>query len=150
MGGVCLLFCFLLQPCTSKTLPIHSSAFQSAKGKEGTASSKDGKSHFSGLVAGESSSLQQRQKRLQEHGKERRELLSKGTSQVLGNTVRLGSGGLAVSVFMLDGMTNANVPVKLLVCCSNQLYQRLTSVVNQLLLLSDYFFVPRWDSALTF
>ncbi|OXB75397.1 UNVERIFIED_CONTAM: hypothetical protein H355_010599 [Colinus virginianus] len=55
---------------------------QSAKGKEGTASSKDGKSHFSGLVAGESSSLQQRQKRLQEHGKERRELLSKGTSQV--------------------------------------------------------------------
>jgi len=83
---------------TSKTLPIHSSAFQSAKGKEGTASSKDGKSHFSGLVAGESSSLQQRQKRLQEHGKERRELLSKGTSQVLGNTVRLGSGGLAFSV----------------------------------------------------
>uniref|UniRef100_A0A669PTN4 WD repeat-containing protein 91 n=1 Tax=Phasianus colchicus TaxID=9054 RepID=A0A669PTN4_PHACC len=53
-----------------------------AKGKEGTAISKDGKSHFSGLVAGESSSLQQRQKRLQEHGKERRELLSKGTSQV--------------------------------------------------------------------
>uniref|UniRef100_A0A669Q9N5 WD repeat-containing protein 91 n=1 Tax=Phasianus colchicus TaxID=9054 RepID=A0A669Q9N5_PHACC len=78
----CLFFCFLLQPCTSKTLPIHSSAFQSAKGKEGTAISKDGKSHFSGLVAGESSSLQQRQKRLQEHGKERRELLSKGTSQV--------------------------------------------------------------------
>lgn len=50
---------------------------------------------------------------------------------------------------MLDGMTNANVPVKLLVCCSNQLYQRLTSVVNQLLPLSDYFFVPRWDSVLT-
>ncbi|KAI1239051.1 hypothetical protein IHE44_0012159 [Lamprotornis superbus] len=54
---------------------------QSAKGKEGTVSSKDGKSHFSGLVAGESSSLQQRQKRLQEHGKERKELLSKGTFQ---------------------------------------------------------------------
>ncbi|XP_068258275.1 WD repeat-containing protein 91 isoform X4 [Nyctibius grandis] len=54
---------------------------QSAKGKEGTVSCKDGKSHFSGLVAGESSSLQQRQKRLQEHGKERKELLSKGTFQ---------------------------------------------------------------------
>ncbi|NWT51762.1 WDR91 protein, partial [Erythrocercus mccallii] len=54
---------------------------QSAKGKEGTVSCKDGKSHYSGLVAGESSSLQQRQKRLQEHGKERRELLSKGTFQ---------------------------------------------------------------------
>ncbi|NXE04718.1 WDR91 protein, partial [Lophotis ruficrista] len=54
---------------------------QSAKGKEGTVSCKDGKSHFSGLVAGESSSLQQRQKRLQEHGKERKELLLKGTFQ---------------------------------------------------------------------
>ncbi|NWV49571.1 WDR91 protein, partial [Daphoenositta chrysoptera] len=54
---------------------------QSAKGKEGTVSCKDGKSHFSSLVAGESSSLQQRQKRLQEHGKERKELLSKGTFQ---------------------------------------------------------------------
>ncbi|XP_029859073.1 WD repeat-containing protein 91 isoform X4 [Aquila chrysaetos chrysaetos] len=54
---------------------------QSAKGKEGTVSCKDGKSHLSGLVAGESSSLQQRQKRLQEHGKERKELLSKGTFQ---------------------------------------------------------------------
>ncbi|XP_075284388.1 WD repeat-containing protein 91 isoform X4 [Opisthocomus hoazin] len=54
---------------------------QSAKGKDGTVSSKDGKSHFSGLVAGESSSLQQRQKRLQEHGRERKELLSKGTFQ---------------------------------------------------------------------
>ncbi|XP_031962822.1 WD repeat-containing protein 91 isoform X1 [Corvus cornix cornix] len=54
---------------------------QSAKGKEGTVSCKDGKIPFSGLVAGESSSLQQRQKRLQEHGKERKELLSKGTFQ---------------------------------------------------------------------
>uniref|UniRef100_A0A8B9QZT3 WD repeat-containing protein 91 n=1 Tax=Anas platyrhynchos TaxID=8839 RepID=A0A8B9QZT3_ANAPL len=52
-----------------------------AKGKEGAVTCKDGKSHFSGLAAGESSSLQQRQKRLQEHGKERRELLSKGTFQ---------------------------------------------------------------------
>ncbi|XP_067167913.1 WD repeat-containing protein 91 isoform X2 [Apteryx mantelli] len=54
---------------------------QSAKGKEGAMSCKDGKSHFSGLATGELSSLQQRQKRLQEHGKERKELLSKGTSQ---------------------------------------------------------------------
>ncbi|XP_064366870.1 WD repeat-containing protein 91 isoform X2 [Dromaius novaehollandiae] len=54
---------------------------QSAKGKEGSVSCKDGKSHFSGFAAGELSSLQQRQRRLQEHGKERKELLSKGTSQ---------------------------------------------------------------------
>uniref|UniRef100_A0A8C3J8E9 WD repeat-containing protein 91 n=1 Tax=Calidris pygmaea TaxID=425635 RepID=A0A8C3J8E9_9CHAR len=72
---------FLVPSNTSVTLPNHSSAFQSAKGKEGTVSSKDGKSHFSGLITGESSSLQQRQKRLQEHGKERKELLSKGTFQ---------------------------------------------------------------------
>ena len=88
------LLLFVLRHSTSVTLPNHSSAFQSAKGKEGAASCKDGKSHFSGLVAGESSSLQQRQKRLQEHGKERKELLSKGTFQVLGNTARLESGGL--------------------------------------------------------
>lgn len=88
------LLLFVLQPSTSVTLPHYSSAFQSAKGKEGTASCKDGKSHFSGLVTGESSSLQQRQKRLQEHGKERRELLSKGTFQVLGSTARLESEGL--------------------------------------------------------
>ncbi|RMC03260.1 hypothetical protein DUI87_20454 [Hirundo rustica rustica] len=71
----------LLESTRSITLPSHFSAFQSAKGKEGTVSCKDGKSHFSGLVAGESSSLHQRQKRLQEHGKERKELLSKGTFQ---------------------------------------------------------------------
>uniref|UniRef100_A0A8B9F0M8 WD repeat-containing protein 91 n=1 Tax=Amazona collaria TaxID=241587 RepID=A0A8B9F0M8_9PSIT len=67
-------------PSESVTWPNCSSALQSAKGKEGAVSTKDGKSHFSGL-AGESSSLQQRQKRLQEHGKERKELLSKGTFQ---------------------------------------------------------------------
>lgn len=86
-----LLLLFGLQPGTSITLPNHFSAFQSAKGKEGAVSCKDGKSHFSGLVAGESSSLQQRQKRLQEHGKERKELLSKGTVHVLVSTARLGS-----------------------------------------------------------
>lgn len=113
---------------------------------------KDGKSHFSGLAAGESSSLQQRQKRLQEHGKERRELLSKGTFQVLGNTAKLGSGGLPFPVifFMLGSKTNASIPTKLLECCSNQLYQRLISAVNQLLPLSDYFCVPGRDSVLTF
>ncbi|KAM4670974.1 WD repeat-containing protein 91 isoform 3-T3 [Amazona ochrocephala] len=68
------------QPSESVTWPNCSSALQSAKGKEGAVSTKDGKSHFSGL-AGESSSLQQRQKRLQEHGKERKELLSKGAFQ---------------------------------------------------------------------
>lgn len=51
---------------------------------------------------------------------------------------------------MLDSKTNASIPTKLLECCSNQLYQRLISVVNQLLPLSDYFCVPGRDSVLTF
>ncbi|XP_074867284.1 WD repeat-containing protein 91 isoform X3 [Carettochelys insculpta] len=54
---------------------------QSTKGKEVAAGCKDGKSHFTGPTANEPSSVQQRQKRLQEHGKERKELLSKVTSQ---------------------------------------------------------------------
>ncbi|XP_054844564.1 WD repeat-containing protein 91 isoform X2 [Eublepharis macularius] len=54
---------------------------QSSKGKEVTSSCKEAKSPFSGLMATESSSLQQRQRRLQDHGKERKELLSKTTSQ---------------------------------------------------------------------
>ncbi|XP_077195330.1 WD repeat-containing protein 91 isoform X1 [Paroedura picta] len=54
---------------------------QSSKGKEVTSSCKEAKSPFSGLMAPESSSLQQRQRRLQDHGKERKELLSKTTSQ---------------------------------------------------------------------
>lgn len=35
--------------------------------------------------------------------------------------------------FMLGSKTNASIPTKLLECCSNQLYQRLISAVNQLL-----------------
>lgn len=57
-------------------------AFQATKAKEGAASSKEAKSLFGGLGPAESSSLQQRQRRLQDHGKERKELLSKATSQV--------------------------------------------------------------------
>uniref|UniRef100_A0A8C3DTJ4 WD repeat-containing protein 91 n=1 Tax=Corvus moneduloides TaxID=1196302 RepID=A0A8C3DTJ4_CORMO len=88
-GG--FLSSFLSQSKKGPSRPTHSSGASptqtgnitrtSAKGKEGTVSCKDGKIPFSGLVAGESSSLQQRQKRLQEHGKERKELLSKGTFQ---------------------------------------------------------------------
>ncbi|XP_060101254.1 WD repeat-containing protein 91 isoform X2 [Heteronotia binoei] len=54
---------------------------QGSKGKEVTSSCKEAKSPFSGLTATESSSLQQRQRRLQDHGKERKELLSKTTNQ---------------------------------------------------------------------
>uniref|UniRef100_A0A6J0VK79 WD repeat-containing protein 91 n=1 Tax=Pogona vitticeps TaxID=103695 RepID=A0A6J0VK79_9SAUR len=54
---------------------------QSTKGKEGAIGCKESKSHFSGLAVAESSSAQQRQRRLQDHGKERKELLSKTASQ---------------------------------------------------------------------
>uniref|UniRef100_A0A8C8SST1 WD repeat-containing protein 91 n=1 Tax=Pelusios castaneus TaxID=367368 RepID=A0A8C8SST1_9SAUR len=57
------------------------SVFQSTKGKEVATGFKEVKSHFTGLTTSEPSSVQQRQRRLQEHGKERKELLSKGTSQ---------------------------------------------------------------------
>ncbi|XP_067325254.1 WD repeat-containing protein 91 isoform X2 [Anolis sagrei] len=57
------------------------SSQQSIKGKETSISCRESKSHFSSLVTTESSSVQQRQKRLQDHGKERKELLSKTTSQ---------------------------------------------------------------------
>ncbi|KAJ6656345.1 hypothetical protein lerEdw1_003848, partial [Lerista edwardsae] len=53
----------------------------STKAKEGAASGKEAKSLFGGLGPAESSSLQQRQRRLQDHGKERKELLSKAMSQ---------------------------------------------------------------------
>ncbi|KAH0616792.1 hypothetical protein JD844_028185 [Phrynosoma platyrhinos] len=52
---------------------------QSTKGKE--AATREAKGHFTSLVTTESSSVQQRQRRLQDHGKERKELLSKITSQ---------------------------------------------------------------------
>ncbi|KAH1187203.1 hypothetical protein KIL84_019952 [Mauremys mutica] len=54
---------------------------QSTKGKEVATGCKDVKSHFPGLTASEPSSVPQRQRRLQDHGKERKELLSKVTSQ---------------------------------------------------------------------
>lgn len=110
MVALLLLLLFVLWPTRSMTFPSHFSAFQSAKGKEGTVSCKDGKSHFSGLAAGESSSLQQRQKRLQEHGKERRELLSKGTFQVL--HCKAGKQKACISV-KLSGKTRASVSFKL-------------------------------------
>ncbi|CAM5084215.1 unnamed protein product [Eretmochelys imbricata] len=54
---------------------------QSTKGKEVAIGCKDVKSHFTGLIASEPSSVLQRQRRLQDHGKERKELLSKVASQ---------------------------------------------------------------------
>ncbi|XP_007951097.1 WD repeat-containing protein 91 [Orycteropus afer afer] len=54
---------------------------QAAKGKDPVSGAKDGKGLFSGLAAGESSWPQHRQRRLQDHGKERKELLSTTMSQ---------------------------------------------------------------------
>lgn len=49
---------------------------QTTKAKDPVCGPRDGKSLFSGLAAGESSWSQLRQRRLQDHGKERKELLS--------------------------------------------------------------------------
>ncbi|XP_004741770.1 WD repeat-containing protein 91 isoform X2 [Mustela putorius furo] len=49
---------------------------QTAKGKDAACGPKDGKSLFGGLASGESSWSQHRQRRLQDHGKERKELFS--------------------------------------------------------------------------
>ncbi|XP_051007702.1 WD repeat-containing protein 91 [Acomys russatus] len=54
---------------------------QATKGKDPVPGAKDGKSLLSGPVPGEASWTQQRQRRLQDHGKERRELLSTSSSQ---------------------------------------------------------------------
>nr|XP_012600148.1 WD repeat-containing protein 91 isoform X4 [Microcebus murinus] len=51
------------------------------KGKDLTFGAKDGKSLLGGLATGESSWSQYRQRRLQDHGKERKELFSTTTSQ---------------------------------------------------------------------
>ena len=48
---------------------------------------KDGKSLFGGLAPGESSGSQHRQRRLQDHGKERKELLSMTLQVRLGLSV---------------------------------------------------------------
>ncbi|XP_064430998.1 WD repeat-containing protein 91 isoform X3 [Mirounga angustirostris] len=49
---------------------------QAAKGKDAACGPRDGKSLLSGLASGESSWSQHRQRRLQDHGKERKELFS--------------------------------------------------------------------------
>uniref|UniRef100_A0A2R8M6S8 WD repeat-containing protein 91 n=1 Tax=Callithrix jacchus TaxID=9483 RepID=A0A2R8M6S8_CALJA len=54
---------------------------QATKGKDPTSGAKDGKSLLSGLATGESGWSQHRQRRLQDHGKERKELFSTTTSQ---------------------------------------------------------------------
>ncbi|XP_009452544.1 WD repeat-containing protein 91 isoform X2 [Pan troglodytes] len=54
---------------------------QGTKGKDPTSGAKDGKSLLSGLATGESGWSQHRQRRLQDHGKERKELFSTTTSQ---------------------------------------------------------------------
>lgn len=77
---------FVLRHRTGISLTDLPFLFQSTKGKEGATSCKEGKSNF-GLTASEANSLQQRQRRLQDHGKERKELLSKGSSQVFGNVI---------------------------------------------------------------
>ncbi|XP_008052989.1 WD repeat-containing protein 91 isoform X2 [Carlito syrichta] len=54
---------------------------QATKGKDLMSGTKDGKSLLSGLATGESGWSQHRQRRLQDHGKERKELFSTTTSQ---------------------------------------------------------------------
>ncbi|XP_053465381.1 WD repeat-containing protein 91 isoform X1 [Nycticebus coucang] len=54
---------------------------QVIKGKDPISGAKDGKSLLSGLATGESGWSQHRQRRLQDHGKERKELFSTTTSQ---------------------------------------------------------------------
>ncbi|XP_052029376.1 WD repeat-containing protein 91 isoform X2 [Apodemus sylvaticus] len=54
---------------------------QVTKGKDPGPAAKDGKSLLSGPVSGEVGWTHQRQRRLQDHGKERRELLSTSSSQ---------------------------------------------------------------------
>ena len=60
---------------------------QTAKGREPAGAPKDGKSLFGGLAPGESSWSQHRQRRLQDHGKERKELLSMTLQVQLGLSV---------------------------------------------------------------
>ncbi|XP_027698170.1 WD repeat-containing protein 91 isoform X2 [Vombatus ursinus] len=54
---------------------------QILKGKEVTTGVRDGKNFFSGLSTGDPALAHHRQKRLQDHGKERKELLSKSAFQ---------------------------------------------------------------------
>ncbi|KAM9650447.1 WD repeat-containing protein 91 isoform 1-T1 [Trichechus inunguis] len=68
-------------PQAQSTAKREATVSQAAKGKDPASGAKDGKGLFSGLAAGESSWPQYRQRRLQDHGKERKELLSTTTSQ---------------------------------------------------------------------
>ncbi|XP_006887205.1 PREDICTED: WD repeat-containing protein 91 [Elephantulus edwardii] len=70
-------------PAQAQSAPKREAAgSQAAKGKDTVSGARDGKALFSGLAAGESN-WPHRQRRLQDHGKERRELLSTTSSQSL-------------------------------------------------------------------
>ncbi|XP_039716545.1 WD repeat-containing protein 91 isoform X2 [Pteropus medius] len=63
-------------PLAQSTAKKESVSSQTLKAKDPACGPKDGKSLFSGLATGEASWSQHRQRRLQDHGKERKELLS--------------------------------------------------------------------------
>ena len=68
--------CHGLGPGRKRLFTAWCLVLQSTKGREPACAPKDGKSLFSGLATGESSWSQHRQRRLQDHGKERKELFS--------------------------------------------------------------------------
>lgn len=68
--------CHGLVPGRKRLFTAWCLVLQSTKGREPACAPKDGKSLFSGLATGESSWSQHRQRRLQDHGKERKELFS--------------------------------------------------------------------------
>ncbi|XP_036037468.1 WD repeat-containing protein 91 [Onychomys torridus] len=68
-------------PQTQSSAKKDSLSSQASKGKDPVPGAKDGKSLLSGPAPGEASWTHQRQRRLQDHGKERRELLSTSSSQ---------------------------------------------------------------------
>ncbi|XP_075414810.1 WD repeat-containing protein 91 [Tenrec ecaudatus] len=76
---------------TAKREPAGS---QAAKGKDLVSGAKDGKGLFSGLGAGEASWPQPRQRRLQDHSKERKELFS--TTSAQSAEKKLDAGGTEV------------------------------------------------------
>ncbi|KAM6202763.1 WD repeat-containing protein 91 [Rhynchocyon petersi] len=67
-------------PQAQSTAKREAAGSQATKGRDTISGAKDGKILFSGLAAGESS-WPHRQRRLQDHGKERKELLSTTSSQ---------------------------------------------------------------------
>ncbi|XP_046311065.1 WD repeat-containing protein 91 isoform X3 [Marmota monax] len=66
---------------TQSSVKKESFSSQASKGKDLVPGAKDGKSLLGGPASGESSWVQQRQRRLQDHGKERKELFSTTSSQ---------------------------------------------------------------------